>query len=243
MEECAAFLPAVFCHLGTPFCNGSARELPVCSLTPQNTQSWQDRKQVTGPGPFGRSLTAQLLSRMVDVAVRSEDFVQAAALRDAHRQVLMEDPLYRLQRQLEVAVRNEKFALAADLSHRIDHLVMIAAAENCKPRFPTGLVAVHRRLGYRMLLFDVDHRCLRQCASRACEVEILPRGWEQPWYHAAVDEREKRYGHNILYVAEDDCIPCPGPGYTVQHPIADLLFAGFANCPKYSRYIPAVVGK
>jgi len=96
-----------------------------------------------------------------------------------------------------------------------------------------------------MVVFGADHRC-RAPRRKAEEAGVLfmRRGEQQPWYHAAVDERDKTTGDNIVYVAEDDCVPAPA-GMDIQHPITRIMFQGIYDeetCPGYSCYIPSSSG-
>lgn len=140
------------------------------------------------------------------------------------------------------ALARQEFAHAADIRDEIDRVDMHLLAERCKPRYPLGLVVVHRRLGFRMVLFGADHRC--RAPRTEAGLGFVRRGEDQPWYHAAVDERDKRKGDNIVYVAEDDCVPAP-PGQRVQHPITRIMFRGLHAqrvCPGYSWYVSAGSG-
>lgn len=63
----------------------------------------------------------------------------------------------------------------------------------------------------------------------------------QTWYHAAVDERDCRGGDNVVYVAEEDCVPAAF-GVRVQHPIIRIMFRGMRAreaCGRYSWYVCA----
>lgn len=179
---------------------------------------------------------------MLAVAVADEDFSLAAQLRDAAAQLRASHPTYALRAALSRALSRQDFGHAAAIRDEIDRVDMHLLAERCKPRFPLGLVVVHRRLGYRMVLFGADYR--RRAPMAEVGVGLIRRGEEQPWYHAAVDERDKRKGDNIVYVAEDDCVPAP-PGQTVQHPITRIMFRGLHAqrvCPGYSWYVSAGSG-
>ncbi|CDF38211.1 unnamed protein product [Chondrus crispus] len=176
---------------------------------------------------------------MLAVAVADEDYRQAAQLRDAAEQLDAAHPTFALRRRLEAALSRQDFARAAALRDEIDRVNMHAVADRCKPRYPLGLVVVHRRLSYRMVLFGADYRC-RAPRATAGQAWGSRRGELQPWYHAAVDERDKSTGDNIVYVAEDDCVPAP-PGVQVQHPITRIMFRGLHSqraCPGYSWYVP-----
>lgn len=63
----------------------------------------------------------------------------------------------------------------------------------------------------------------------------------QTWYHAAVDERDCRGGENVVYVAEEDCVPAAF-GVSVEHPIIRIMFRGMKTrevCGRYSWYVCA----
>ena len=218
-----------FCHLPASPRLGAATPAR-CALTPS--------ARPDKPHPLSRGETGVLLRRMLHVALSEEDFATAARLRDTHARLLEQDPLHALRARLDAAVRRQDFAAAAALRDAIETLVMHRHARRAKPRFPMGLVVRHRRLGYRMILFGVDFRC--RAPGRKAEdagVGLCERGFEQPWYHAAVDERDKLSGDNILYVAEDDVFPAP-EGTDVRHPITRIMFTGLSAGHGYSWYVP-----
>lgn len=182
---------------------------------------------------------------MLQVALSDEDYALAASLRDGREQVLQQSPTYLLRGEMAAAVCRQDFLVAAGLRDEISRMEMLDVAERCKPKYPLGLVVRHKRLGYRMVLFGADFTC-RAPRRRMEDVGVCfcQRGHLQPWYHAAVDERDKRGGDNVVYVAEDDCVPAEF-GTEVRHPITRIMFRGVYSrkfCPGYSWYVSVSAG-
>ncbi|PXF41751.1 Clp protease adapter protein ClpF, chloroplastic [Gracilariopsis chorda] len=178
---------------------------------------------------------------MLQLALKEQDFQTAAQIRDARRALDDTDPTAKLRTELQHALDTQDFSRACALRDRIDQLTMMLFAERAKPKFPIGLVVRHKLLGYRMILFGVDYRCRTARGGHSFFSSGLnERGDDQPWYHAAVDERDKTAGDNIVYVAEDECCPA-AEGTLVQHPITRIMFKGIyetTTCPGLTCYIP-----
>lgn len=171
---------------------------------------------------------------MLSIALTDENFILAARIRDTRTQLLHKDPTHILRHAMEQAVANEDFLTAARVRDEVERREMLAVAESAKPKYPPGLVVYHRRLNYRMLIFGVDYRCRSpRRKGDDCGLCLIQRAEEQPFYHVAVDERDKKGGDNILYVAEDDCIPAEAEGVVeVLHPIVAIMFGEASQVPR-----------
>ena len=77
-----------------------------------------------------------------------------------------------------------------------------------KPRvlYRVGDVIVHRRYGYRGVVYGHDPQCSApQDWQEAMKIELLPEGREQPFYHILVDTRD-RPGGMSTYVAQENMV-------------------------------------
>lgn len=183
--------------------------------------------------PFSKKESSTLLQRMLHIAITEENYSLAASLRDATERLRSLEPTHTLRKRLEEAVHQQHFSEAAILRDEIERTEMFVQAETYKPRYPLGLVVLHKRKGYRMVLFGADYDGKERGEGEE-------RGL-QAWYHAAVDERDGKKGegeNNIIYVPEEDCIPC-GRGVEIQHPIIRIMFRGLKPGTGYSWYIAA----
>ncbi|CAN8072769.1 unnamed protein product [Agarophyton chilense] len=205
---------------------------------PQEAQPQEAQPQEAQP--LSRPENNMLMARMLQLALREQDFSTAARIRDTKQALDALHPTAKLRQQLQRALKLQDYSSACALRDRIDEQMMMMLAESAKPKFAIGLVVRHKILGYRMLLFGVDHRCRSARGHDNWRCALIQRGEEQPWYHAAVDERDKSVGDNIVYVAEDECYAA-AEGTLVEHPITRIMFKGVYDahaCPGHTCYIP-----
>ncbi len=93
--------------------------------------------------------------------------------------------------------------------------------------FGPGQLVLHRRFGYRGVVFDVDPVfSLDDAWYDQNAVSRPPR--DRPWYHVLVDGSE-----STTYVAERNLEPDPS-GQPVRHPLLDRFFTGFRD----GRHVP-----
>eukprot|EP00245_Coleochaete_scutata_P009890 TRINITY_DN335_c0_g1_i1.p1 TRINITY_DN335_c0_g1~~TRINITY_DN335_c0_g1_i1.p1 ORF type:complete len:324 (+),score=54.17 TRINITY_DN335_c0_g1_i1:381-1352(+) len=104
-----------------------------------------------------------------------------------------------------------------------------------KPRinFRVGDVIVHRRYGYRGVVYGHDPECSAPDEwQQAMKIDLLPEGRQQPFYHVLVDTRD-RPGGMSTYVAQENIVIQKG-ARPVLHPWIDKFFVGFHD----GAYIP-----
>lgn len=87
-------------------------------------------------------------------------------------------------------------------------------------KFHIGQLVVHRRFGYRGVIYDADARFMLSDAWYQ-QVALSRPPKDRPWYHVLVDGVEQ-----TTYVAERnlDAEPDPRP---IQHPLLTSYFDGF----------------
>jgi len=87
-----------------------------------------------------------------------------------------------------------------------------------RARFAPGTVVMHRRFGYRGLVFDVD-----AVYSQSPEwYDIMASSHppkDRPWYHVLVDGET-----HSTYVAEDNLMECDETD-AFEHPLLSQLFS------------------
>jgi heat shock protein HspQ len=87
-------------------------------------------------------------------------------------------------------------------------------------KFHIGQVVVHRRFGYRAVIYDVDPSfMLNDERYRALALAEPPA--DQPWYRLLVDGVE-----HATYVAERNLVGATNPE-PIQHPLIDDYFGKF----------------
>lgn len=211
----------------------------ICKISSTSSQSNNDYKSIhkSSPSPLPPTQSISLLSRLLSQAVHAENYNLAAKIRDTIAITLQKkDPASHLLPLLNKAVQQEDYHTAALLRDRIDSLRMQEHAQRARPRFAMGMVVKHKTAGHRMLIFGVDSRKRPAPVSKS----FVTSDELQPWYHAAVDERDKIVGDNVVYVPQDVLEPLPHGTY-VQHPITRIMFRGIYGkdvCPTYSCYVP-----
>ena len=100
--------------------------------------------------------------------------------------------------------------------------------------FQVGQVFVHRKFGYRAVVYGWDHKCERDDDW----VKTMGTNAQLPHYYALPDENDciKYFGGVRLskYVCEDNMLPVEG--VAVVHRALENYFIGF--CDKLKRYVP-----
>jgi len=70
-----------------------------------------------------------------------------------------------------------------------------------------GVCFLHRKFGYRGVILGCEPTCTAPASWRAqMGVPLLPGGAGQPFYHCAVDERD-RPGGQVTFVAQENLVP------------------------------------
>eukprot|EP00271_Cylindrocystis_brebissonii_P003082 TRINITY_DN13826_c0_g1_i1.p1 TRINITY_DN13826_c0_g1~~TRINITY_DN13826_c0_g1_i1.p1 ORF type:complete len:309 (-),score=27.91 TRINITY_DN13826_c0_g1_i1:793-1719(-) len=106
---------------------------------------------------------------------------------------------------------------------------------SAKPRvlYRVGDVVVHRRYGYRGVVYGHDPQCSApKDWQEAMKIDLLPEGREQPFYHVLVDTRD-RPGGMSTYVAQENMV-LHKRGRPVLHPWIPKFFVGFQD----GTYVP-----
>lgn len=101
---------------------------------------------------------------------------------------------------------------------------------SAKPRvlYRVGDVIVHRRYGYRGVIYGHDVECSAPNEwKEAMKVDSLPEGREQPFYHVLVDSRD-RPGGVSTYVAQEN-LALHRLGRSVLHSWIPKFFVGFQD--------------
>lgn len=104
-----------------------------------------------------------------------------------------------------------------------------------KPKllYRVGDVVIHRKYGYRGVIYGHDLQCSAPSEwQEAMKIELLARGQHQPFYHILVDTRD-RPGGMSTYVAQEN-LTVPKEGKPVLHPWITKFFNGFED----GTYIP-----
>ncbi|NVJ97405.1 MAG: heat shock protein HspQ [Alphaproteobacteria bacterium] len=104
------------------------------------------------------------------------------------------------------------------------------AQKICRARFAPGTVVIHRRFGYRGLIFDVD-----AVYSQSPEwYDIMASSHppkDRPWYHVLVDGET-----HTTYVAEDNLVEC-NQTEEFDHPLLSRLFTASSGGDFASRHV------
>ena len=98
-------------------------------------------------------------------------------------------------------------------------------------RFHIGQIVVHRRFGYRGVIYDVDPRFMLS-DQWYDQVALSRPPKDSPWYHVLVDQVE-----HTTYVAERNLDSTPDP-QPVHHPLIRVHFEVF-NGERYELRVPA----
>ncbi|CAI5490693.1 unnamed protein product [Closterium sp. Naga37s-1] len=99
-----------------------------------------------------------------------------------------------------------------------------------KPRimYRVGDVIVHRRYGYRGVVYGHDPECSAPSSWQdAMKVDLLTHGRSQPFYHVLVDTRD-RAGGVSTYVAQENLV-AQSDASPVVHPWIPKFFVGFQD--------------
>jgi len=152
------------------------------------------------------------------------------------------DELLQIRRRMWASISMEDFELASTLRDSwnaggsfpqectVEQQARLAAGRRLVP----GVCFVHRRFGYRGVVISCEPWCTAPAAwRRQMGVASLPRGETQPFYHCAVDERD-RPGGQITFVSEENIEPTDS-SFPVQSHAADTLLV---PCKELGGYLP-----
>ena len=105
---------------------------------------------------------------------------------------------------------------------------MSGASPAIRFKFGVGRIVLHRRYGYRGVIFQRDPQCRADDDWRQGN-QTQPKR-EQPWYHVLVHEQP-----HITYVAESNLEPDPGGGRVV-HPLLHKYFKTYFEHRYYNQH-------
>lgn len=134
-------------------------------------------------------------------------------------------------------VSEERFEDAAAVRDTLDLLEFkkrfMELSATPRVLYRVGDVVIHRRYGYRGVVYGHDPQCSApKDWQDAMKIGLLPGGHDQPFYHVLVDMRD-RPGGMSTYVAQENLVlqKCARP---VLHPWLPKFFRGFQD----GTYVP-----
>eukprot|EP00475_Leptophrys_vorax_P009190 TRINITY_DN16065_c0_g1_i1.p1 TRINITY_DN16065_c0_g1~~TRINITY_DN16065_c0_g1_i1.p1 ORF type:complete len:291 (-),score=-2.18 TRINITY_DN16065_c0_g1_i1:69-860(-) len=214
--------------MSTMFGNSHSIRLPVRQCVRENRRANVWRMEVADPlenfrDSFGNEC-------IVEKRARKE-----LEMSESYLSVTFE--VKELQDRMAALVAAEKYEEACLVR---DSLAMIEFRKRlleiqAKPRitYRVGDVVVHRRYGYRGVVYGHDPECSAPTGwQEAMKVDLLSNGRSQPFYHVLVDTRD-RPGGVSTYVAQENLVP-QTDGSPVIHPWIPKFFVGLQD----GTYIP-----
>eukprot|EP00244_Chara_vulgaris_P013759 TRINITY_DN811_c0_g3_i3.p1 TRINITY_DN811_c0_g3~~TRINITY_DN811_c0_g3_i3.p1 ORF type:complete len:323 (-),score=39.05 TRINITY_DN811_c0_g3_i3:426-1370(-) len=154
---------------------------------------------------------------------------------EPYREVVNEIKM--LKNRLAEAVAQQRFEEAAPLRDYIETMELRKRVLeiSAKPRtaYRVGDVIVHRRYGYRGVIYGHDPECSApEDWQEATRIDMLNEGRNQPFYHVLVDSRD-RPGVMSTYVAQENIV-LERNASPLLHPWIKKFFVGFQD----GQYMP-----
>ncbi|WMV58410.1 hypothetical protein MTR67_051795 [Solanum verrucosum] len=124
---------------------------------------------------LSRSQTYALLKQQMDVAAKSEDYKEAARLRDSLKIFEDQEPVLRLQRLVKEAIAQERFEV--DM-FKLPHLSASSTSATHHLSFTLSLsMSSQDAARYRDELKDIAPHSLLKCSSEATTLESVEGVW------------------------------------------------------------------
>eukprot|EP00850_Spirogloea_muscicola_P005345 SM000024S07807 [mRNA] locus=s24:642022:643937:+ [translate_table: standard] len=174
-----------------------------------------------------------------------DSFGNECLLEKNARQVLETTESYRnllqevndMRDRLRIFVAKEQYAEAAEIRDALNVLQfrkrVLELSVKPQVTFRVGDVIIHRRYGYRGVVYGHDPECSApQEWQEAMKIDALPKGPNQPFYHILVDTRD-RPGGMSTYVAQENIV-IQKTNRPVMHPWITRFFVGLQD----GTYVP-----